>query len=231
MAELAHLKPCFAVPEARHGSLEKPEIQIVIDTLRMQPHSRGGGGYRAETDRHPSSVVAGGSEFPPDEAPSSPSSKLRSASSTSLYLITPNSPQSYLHRTRERTMHTLHRGRGRIVVIHDADESTKTGARSGGVGYRVESFVVGHNVAAGERLQWVVEAGKYRASFLLPDRDGEMESKAGLLVSETSVPGLVDSASDREFLDRDGLRKLLRNDDARELEWLARPEQIKRQGP
>lgn len=44
---------------------------------------------------------------------------------------------------------------------------------------RVETFVVGQDVGAGERLQWVVEGGKFKASYLLAGGDGE-----GLLISE-----------------------------------------------
>lgn len=60
---------------------------------------------------------------------------------------------------------------------------------------RVESFVVGGDVAGGERLQWVVEGGKFKASFLLGDLgDGEegagSEGSQGCLISETVVPGM-----------------------------------------
>ena len=48
---------------------------------------------------------------------------------------------------------------------------------------RVETFVVGQDIGAGERLQWIVEGGKYKASYLLPDVEGGTES-AGLLISE-----------------------------------------------
>lgn len=69
---------------------------------------------------------------------------------------------------------------------------------------RIETFVVGQNIDKGERLQWIVEGGKWKASFLLPDdvdgdADGEgkgkgkepfeseSESKSdGLLISEVS---------------------------------------------
>ena len=57
---------------------------------------------------------------------------------------------------------------------------------------RIESFTVGHDVAKGEKLQWIVEGGKFKASFLLfllPE-PGEEKSKAGCLISETVIPGL-----------------------------------------
>jgi hypothetical protein len=59
---------------------------------------------------------------------------------------------------------------------------------------RLESFVVGPDVARGQRLQWVVGAGKYKASYLLPN--GEMSNRdlaggggeeEGLLISEVCL--------------------------------------------
>lgn len=77
---------------------------------------------------------------------------------------------------------------------------------------RIESFVVGHDIEHGERLQWVVDGGKFKASYLLPDcvstctgsggtgtgesNDGDGGSKlglesnpnsGGLLISEVSI--------------------------------------------
>lgn len=75
-------------------------------------------------------------------------------------------------------MHTLHSGRGRYVIIHE-DE------REEGEKARVETFVVGQDIHGGERVQWLVEGGKYKASFLLPDGQGRPESE-GLLISEVS---------------------------------------------
>lgn len=75
-------------------------------------------------------------------------------------------------------MHTLHRGRGRYVLLHPGDDAGKKG--------RIETFVVGSNVHAGEKLQWMVEGGVYKASYLLPDGDGGEDSE-GLLISEVSL--------------------------------------------
>jgi hypothetical protein len=44
---------------------------------------------------------------------------------------------------------------------------------------RVETFVVGQDVLSGERLQWIVGSGKYKAEMLLPDEEGGEESKEG----------------------------------------------------
>ena len=52
---------------------------------------------------------------------------------------------------------------------------------------RVETFAVGGDVANGERLQWIVEGGKYKASFLLEDEEGGEGSREGLLISEVRV--------------------------------------------
>jgi predicted cupin superfamily sugar epimerase len=66
-------------------------------------------------------------------------------------------------------VHTLHRGRGRYIVIH-ADRAG-CGNGEGKVKASIESFVVGHRVEMGERLQWFVEGGDYKASYLLPEDD------------------------------------------------------------
>lgn len=62
------------------------------------------------------------------------------------------------------------------MVIH-ADE---VGAEGGAA--RVEMFTVGGDLEKGERLQWVVEGGKYKASFL-EEGGGEGE----LLIGEVCV--------------------------------------------
>jgi len=79
-------------------------------------------------------------------------------------------------------VHTLHKGRGRYVLIH-ADEAAKD-ERAG-----VETFVVGHNVRKGERLQWVVDGGKYKASFSLPDKPDGTTSE-GMFISEVILLSL-----------------------------------------
>lgn len=108
-------------------------------------------------------------------------------------------------------MHTLHQGRGRYVLIHADEEGQQK---------RIETFVVGHNVAKGERLQWIVEGGKYKASYLLPDEEGGTESE-GLLISETVVPGF--EFCDHDFLSPVGLKELLSNEQAKGLSWLLSP--------
>ena len=66
------------------------------------------------------------------------------------------------------------------MIIH-ADEAGDDGKA------RVETFAVGGDVANGERLQWIVEGGKHKASFLLEDEEGGEGSREGLLISEVGV--------------------------------------------
>ena len=118
-------------------------------------------------------------------------------------------------------MHTLHRGRGRYVVIH-ADEDSGSDLSPPSAGKRIEMFVVGPRVDRGEKLQWIVEGGKYKASFLLPDDadDGEGTTSEGLLISETVVPGF--EYCDHDFLTPQGLADLVAPEDLPALSWLVR---------
>ncbi|KAK3945966.1 RmlC-like cupin domain-containing protein [Diplogelasinospora grovesii] len=211
---MSEIKPHFH-PTPNNTTPESEGIQSIITTLHLQPHVEGG--YFVETDRDPLLIP---SPFP--ETPASSASaglllptprpefnpKLRNASTTIYYLITPNSPQGNFHRNRARTIHTLHKGRGRYVLIHE-DSS-------------IEVFTVGHNIAAGEKLQWIVEGGKYKASYLLPDTPSGTESSEGLLISETVVPGF--EFVDHDFLNKEGLNRLVGEAKAHDLEWLVREE-------
>ena len=140
----------------------------------------------------------------------------RNASTTIFYYLTPQSPQGNFHRNRGRTVHTLHRGRGVYVLIH-ADEPDLPGG-----GKRIETFTVGPDVANGEKLQWIVEGGKFKASFLLPDDASSSNEKTsgGLLISETVVPGF--EFCDHDFLNAEDFRKLVTPEKADELAWLVR---------
>lgn len=62
---------------------------------------------------------------------------------------------------------------------------------------RVESFVLGHAVASGERCMWVVDGGVWRASMWEEEEEGGGE-KEGLLITEVVVPGF--DFKDHEFL-------------------------------
>jgi predicted cupin superfamily sugar epimerase len=207
----AVLNPCFTASSTQ----ESPHIQRLIAKLGLEPHVEGG--FFKETDRAPDTIP---SPFPDensstsDLAPKRPGFEpnVRNTSTTIFYLLTPNGPQGGFHRNKARTVHTLHQGRGRYVLIH-ADEDGKQ--------KRVETFVVGHDVAKGEKLQWIVEGGKYKASYLLPDEEGGAESQGGLLISETVVPGF--EFCDHDFLSSRGLKELLGEEQAGKLSWLLSP--------
>lgn len=81
---------------------------------------------------------------------------------------------------------------------------------------RVETFVAGGDVLAGEKLQWIVEGGKYKASFLLENEGGE----EGCLISETVVPGF--EYADHDFMKRDRAEALLTEEQVREMGWMIR---------
>jgi predicted cupin superfamily sugar epimerase len=206
-----NLKPSFT---SNPDTKESPYIQEIITSLNLEPNIEGG--FFVETDRAPDTVP---SPFPVEPsstselAPKRPGfdPAVRNSSTTIYYLLTPNSPQGGFHRNKGRTVHTLHRGRGRYVLIH-ADEPGKE--------KRIETFVVGPNIAKGEKLQWIVEGGKYKASFLLPDEDSGKESQ-GLLISETVVPGF--EYCDHDFLSPKGLTEIVGNQKADELSWLLSP--------
>lgn len=84
---------------------------------------------------------------------------------------------------------------------------------------RIETFVVGQDVLKGERVQWIVEGGKYKTSYLLPDSDESRESE-GLLISETVVPGF--EFGDHDFLREERLKALVEERQAEEMGWMLR---------
>lgn len=209
---------------------EPPSIHQLITKLRLQKHPEGG--YFFETDRDawriPNPFLSSNSKSESiDNADST-----RNASTTIYYLLTPANPTGHFHRNKGRTVHTLHRGRGRYVIIHGEDKEKGGEAK-------VETFVVGRDIQCGERVQWVVEGGKYKASFLMPDEEEGSESE-GLLISEVSrppnppaslwcrqqlivllqtvVPGF--EFSDHNFMSPETLRELLSDRQADELRWL-----------
>ncbi|MCJ1432688.1 hypothetical protein MMC27_002045 [Xylographa pallens] len=199
------LRPSFT---PKPNSPESPTIQAIIETLRLQKHLEGG--YFVETDRDqlrvPNPFQTPPNPFPNGEA----DDPTRSASTTIYYLITPSNPLGIFHRNKGRTVHTLHKGRGRYVIIH-ADEVQR------GQKARIETFVVGQDIASGERLQWIVEGGKYKSSFLLPDKHGTGGSD-GLLISETVVPGF--EFSDHDFMPAATLTELASPEQEKELRWM-----------
>lgn len=175
---------------------EPASIQDLLTKLNLHPHPEGG--YYKETHRSQQQIP---NPFQPTSSnDNDKKTNTRVASSSILYLLTPGSPLGAFHRNLARTVHKWHWGRGRYVVIH-ADE-----VRSGKEGdkERIETFVVGPDPGRGERQEWVVEGGKYKASFLLPDEPGieDGEASEGLLISEVS---LVFVCLSREVNEEDGL--------------------------
>ncbi|KAK0384990.1 hypothetical protein NLU13_7468 [Sarocladium strictum] len=190
---------------------ESAAVQSTINSLSLSEHIEGG--YFVLTDLSPTSLP---SPYPP--YPLSPRtmaitsafhnntvSPTRLLSTTIFYYLTPNRPMGSFHKNRSRIIHTLHRGRGQYVLIHEDG--------------RVETFVVGKNIEQGEKLSWVVEGGAYKASFLLEDEQGKGSSE-GLLISETVVPGF--DYADHEFLEESKLRRLVPDSQADALRWLVR---------
>jgi predicted cupin superfamily sugar epimerase len=159
---------------------ESPSTQSIIKALSLEKHVEGG--YFSEIDRDPLTIP---NPFPHTSSqtaslPISGDNSLRNASTSIYYLLTPVSPQGHFHRNKGRTVHTLIEGRGVYVLIHATEEGEKK---------RVEKFVVGKDVSKGERAVWIVEGGKYKASFLLA-MDGEGKKKGEgdrLLISEVSL--------------------------------------------
>ncbi|RSL76359.1 hypothetical protein CEP51_010021 [Fusarium floridanum] len=208
--DLGALKPSFT----SSSESETPGTNALIRALSLIPHMEGG--YFQQTDEDPTTIP---SKYP-SEALSAQTTALagppregfdintRRLSTTIFYLLTPCRPQGNFHRNRSRCIHTLHRGRGRYVLIHPDG--------------RVETFIVGHAVEQGERIQWVVEGNVWKASYLLPSKatPGETQHGEGLLISETVVPGF--EYCDHEFLSKQTFKNLLPEDQARELEWLVR---------
>lgn len=183
---------------------ETPITTSTIQHLSLTPHQEGG--YFVETDRSPLLIPNPFNTPTNPPGPAADHDSTRNASTTIYYLLTPCSPVGHFHRNKARTVHTLHRGRGRYLLIHEDG--------------RVETFLVGENLGRGERLQWVVEGGIWKASYLLPDVEGgRVESKGGLLISETVVPGF--EFRDHEFMTGEGLRGLV-GERAAELSWLSK---------
>ncbi|CBX99010.1 similar to DUF985 domain-containing protein [Plenodomus lingam JN3] len=226
----AKLEPVFT---PRPGVQEAQGTQAVVQALGLVEHVEGG--WFAEIDRSPlvignpflhtskeagrggdgTAITPTASTTPTSTLPLSGNNAVRNASTSIYYLLTRNNPQGHFHRNKARTVHTVIQGRGRYVLIHGDEEDE--GGRGDKAGIRVESFVVGSNVAKGERAVWVVEGGKWKASFLLGGEEGD---EARLLISETVVPGF--EYADHDFLTMGRLEQLLGEEQVRELGWLVR---------
>lgn len=83
---------------------------------------------------------------------------------------------------------------------------------------RVETYVVGQDVLNGEKLQFIVEGGKYKASYVLDGSDGKKTE--GCLISETVVPGF--EYADHDFMKRERAEALLTQEQVEEMGWMLR---------
>ncbi|OAA33539.1 Cupin, RmlC-type [Moelleriella libera RCEF 2490] len=205
---LSAFKPAFHPSELG----ESPAVQQTLAQLSLEPHVEGG--YFHVTDMSTETIASPYPETPLSERTLSLVGGLRPdfdparrlLSSCIYYYLTPRRPQGSFHRNRSRIIHTLHRGRGRYVLIHPDGH--------------IETYIVGFDTDKGERMQWIVEGGVWKASFLLGERDDPSEEprSEGLLITETVVPGF--EYADHEFLDRGRCTEMLSHDRAAEIDWL-----------
>ncbi|KAJ5294168.1 hypothetical protein N7508_008989 [Penicillium antarcticum] len=180
---------------------ENKTTLATIDTLKLTRHIEGG--YFVETDRDKSLTTnAAGEE--------------RSMSTSIFYFITPNTPIGAFHRNASRTVHTLHQGRGIYIIL------VPLGPNGSFEDFRIETFVVGHDIGNRERLQWIVEGGCYKASFLVPRENEKLDDSSGLLISETVVPGF--DYRDHDFLTTENFESWVSPELFQQLRWLVRKE-------
>lgn len=156
---------------------ESAEIYTMINLLHMERHIEGG--YFVETDRDERQMTLKGNQFQPAQY-SHNAGENRALSTSIFYLLAPGNSIGAFHRNASRTVHTLHHGRGIYVILKVGDYQRSNQAQ-------IETFRVGHDIAAGERLQWIVEGGNYKASFLLSDETER--TRSSLLISEVRLPG------------------------------------------
>ena len=150
---LKDINPIYAptpTPIPPHLQQTEPlAITKTIQTLHLKPHIEGG--YFTETDKHPQRIPNINAASTPtnpkpcidaeDTSIAAPRGhESRAASSSIQYLLTPGSPVGTFHLNKSRTVHALHYGRARYVVIH-ADLKEGDGGK-----VPVETFVVGDDV-------------------------------------------------------------------------------------
>lgn len=73
----------------------------------------------------------------------------------------------------------------------------------------------------------IVEGGKYKTSYLLPDEDdgGDNDSEGGLLISETVVPGF--EFEDHDFMEAERMDALVTAEQAQEMRWMLKKNEDK----
>lgn len=140
----------------------------LIKAIGLESHPEGG--YYKLTQTHPlniplSALIPSPPEVSIPSPPKNTGSKeeeIRAACTSIFYFMSPHSPIGHFHRNKSVIIHSLHRGRGRYVLIHEDG--------------RVESFIVGNRVEKGERCMWVVDGGVWKASFFEEDPDEGKET-------------------------------------------------------
>lgn len=206
----AYAQACLVTPHPMNAA-----VQSTIDRLDLEKHDEGG--YFTETDRDPLKIpnpFKGSPAYPNASSQDEADSDTRNAMTTIHYYLSPDRPVGRWHRNKARTVHTLHRGRGRYFIIDPKNIDSSTGHA------KVTSFIVGHDIEHDEKLQWIVDGNKFKATCLLPDANSH-GSEGGLLISETVVPGF--ELSDHDFLTNDELVRLLGKGEATDaLKWLLR---------
>lgn len=167
----------LSLTSADRSHAEGAGVRRIIDLLNMETHIEGG--YFVETDRDARQITLEGGKYQPAQY-SHNTGEQRPLSTSIFYLLTPKRSIGHFHRNASRTIHNLHQGRGIYVILKNDNDH-------GSNNFQIETFRVGRDIAGGERLQWIVEGGNYKASFLIPDASVE-EGESSLLISEVMSP-------------------------------------------
>ncbi|KAG0683626.1 hypothetical protein C6P40_001718 [Pichia californica] len=169
---------------------EDASISKLAADLKLIKHPNGG--YFNETDRANKKV-------------SIDKDQVRNESTLIHFLMTCESPIGKFHTNiQSRTIHILQKGRGVYILIHPNGE--------------IETFRVGFDIANGERTQWIVEPGTYKACYIIPEGDAEDSNKDCLWVSEVVVPGF--DFQDMKFPTLSDLTSLVGEKTALSIDWL-----------
>ncbi|KGK36081.1 hypothetical protein JL09_g4768 [Pichia kudriavzevii] len=179
---------------------EDQSVVQLASELDLEKHSFGG--YFRETDRSKDKVVKKQLQIESGDY----KDVERSESSVIHFLMTCDSPVNRFHvNVTSKCIYVLQRGSGVYVCIHPDG--------------RLETFRVGFDVANGERTQWVVEPGVYKAGYLVNSADAANETATDLLlITEIVVPGF--DLDDMKFLDKKLLVEKVGSEQAAKLEFL-----------
>lgn len=125
----------------------------IIKTLGLEPHPSEGGYFRRTYESDLNANIG---------------NKKRRLLTSIYYMLTNNSPISYLHRNKSDIIHFYHQGSPvKYLIVKSSGE--------------IEEAVLGPNIEKGERPQLVVTGGDWKASQLC--------SGSYCLISEAVSPG------------------------------------------